>query len=62
MRSRRRDPTVHSLQFSVERDGEQPLTRHMREAQKIANKAPGRLINEKYEHILYPASSDFVGQ
>ena len=45
----RRDPTTFS--FTVERAGERPLTRQMREAQKIANEAPGRLINGRYEHI-----------
>ena len=47
--ARRRDPTAFS--FTVERAGERPLTRQMREAQKIANEAPGRLINGRYEHI-----------
>ena len=47
--ARRRDPTAFS--FTVERAGERPLTRQMREAQKIANQAPGRLINGRYEHI-----------
>ena len=47
--ARRRDPTTFS--FTVERAGERPLTRQMREAQKIANEAPGRLINGRYEHI-----------
>ena len=42
--ARGQDPTV-------ERAGERPLTRQMREAQKIANEAPGRLINGRFEHI-----------
>ena len=33
--TRRRDPTA--ISFTVERAGERPLTRQMREAQKIAN-------------------------
>ena len=47
--ARRRDPTAFS--FTVERAGERPLTRQMREAQKIANEAPGMLINGRNEHI-----------
>ena len=47
--ARRRDHTAFT--FTVERAGERPLTRQMREAQKIANEAPGRLINGRYEHI-----------
>ena len=51
--TRRRDPTAFS--FNVERAGERPLTRQMREAQKIANKAPRTLNNGRNEHIP-PAS------
>ena len=40
-----------SLERAVERAGERPLTRQMREAQKIANEAPGMLINGRNEHI-----------
>ena len=47
--TRRRDPTAFN--FTVERAGERPLTRQMREAQKIANEAPGRLINGRNEFI-----------
>ena len=47
--TRRRDPTAFS--FTVERAGERPLTRQMREAKNIANKAPGMLINRRNEHI-----------
>ena len=47
--ARRRDPAAFT--FTVERAGERPLTRQMREAQKIANEAPGTLINGRYEHI-----------
>ena len=47
--TRRRDPTAFS--FTVERAGERPLTRQMREAQKISNEAPGILINGRNEHI-----------
>ena len=47
--ARRRDPTTFT--FTVERAGERPLTRQMREAQKIANEAPGMLINGRNEHI-----------
>ena len=47
--TRRRDPTA--ISFTVERAGERPLTRQMREAQKIANEAPGMLINGRNEHI-----------
>ena len=47
--TRRLDPTA--ISFTVERAGERPLTRQMREAQKIANEAPGRLINGRNEHI-----------
>ena len=50
--ARRRDPTAFT--FTVERAGERPLTRQMREAQKIANEAPGRLINGRFEHIPLP--------
>ena len=45
--ARSRDPTAFS--FTVERAG--ALTRQIREAQKIANEAPGRLINGRNEHI-----------
>ena len=41
--ARRRDPTTFS--FRVEKAGERPLPRQIREAQKIANETPGRLIN-----------------
>ena len=41
--ARRRDPTTFS--FTVERAGERPLTRQIREAQKIANEAPGHLLD-----------------
>ena len=47
--ARRRDPTTFT--FTVERAGERPLTRQRREAQKIANEAPGMLINGRNEHI-----------
>ena len=47
--ARRRDPAAFT--FTVERAGERPLTRQMREAQKIANEAPGTLINGRYKHI-----------
>ena len=47
--ARRQDHTAFTL--TVERVGERPLTRQMREAQKIANEAPGRLINWRNEHI-----------
>ena len=43
--ARRRDPTAFS--FTVERAGEWPLTRQMREA----NEAPGMLINGRNERI-----------
>ena len=46
---RRRDPTAFS--FRVEKAGERPLTRQIREAQKIANETPGRLLNGRNEHI-----------
>ena len=54
--ARRRDHTTFS--FTVERAGEQPLTRQMREAQKIANEAPGRREAEEEAHcqnIMVPA-------
>ena len=47
--ARRRDPSAYS--FTVEKAGERPLPRQIREAQKIANEAPGRLINGRNEHI-----------
>ena len=47
--ARRRDPTTFS--FRVEKAGERPLPRQIREAQKIANETPGRLINGRNEHI-----------
>ena len=47
--ARRRDHTTFS--FTVERAGERPQTRQMREAKNIANKAPGMLINRRNEHI-----------
>ena len=53
--ARRRDPKAFS--FTVERAGERPLTRQMREAQKIANEAQGRLINGRYEHIPRPSDN-----
>ena len=47
--ARRRDPTTFS--FRVEKAGERPLPRQIREAQKIANETLGRLINGRNEHI-----------
>ena len=47
--ARRRDPITFS--FQVEKAGEQPLLRQIREAQKIANETPGRLINGRNKHI-----------
>ena len=40
-----------AIGFTVERAGKRPLTRQMRKAQKIANEAPGMLINGRNEHI-----------
>ena len=43
---------THSLSFKVVTSGERPLTRQLREAQKIANDIPsGQLINGRNEHI-----------
>ena len=40
-----------TFSFRVEKAGERPLARQIREAQKIANETPGQLINGRNEHI-----------
>ena len=43
---------VNAFSFKVVTTGERPLTRQLREAQKIANDIPcGQLINGRSEHI-----------
>ena len=43
---------VEAFSFRVVTTGERPLTRQLREAQKIANDIPsGQLINGRTEHI-----------
>ncbi len=43
---------VEAFQFEVVTTGERPLTRQLREAQRIANDiASGQLINGRNEHI-----------
>ena len=44
--------SVDAFSFKVVTAGERPLTRQLREAQKIANDIPsGQLINGRSEHI-----------
>ena len=48
--AQRKNPTI--FPFKVVTSGERPLTRQLREAQKIANDIPGgQLINGRNEHI-----------
>ena len=48
--AQRKNPTL--FPFKVVTSGERPLTRQLREAQKIANDIPGgQLINGRNEHI-----------
>ena len=48
--AQRKNP--NTFMFKVVTSGEKPLTRQLREAQKIANDIPsGQLINGRNEHI-----------
>ena len=58
---------VNMFSFEVLTTGERPLTRQLREAQKIANDIPGgQLINGRNEHIALAfqqmAPADILGR